>query len=42
MKPNFISPLLLALWPTRHGADVRACMKQDYRLAGERNRFLHT
>ncbi|MGH8028235.1 MAG: hypothetical protein ACREO0_16075 [Pseudoxanthomonas sp.] len=42
MKSNFINALLLALWPTRHGADARACVKQDDRLRGERNRFMHT
>ncbi len=42
MKPNFVNAILFALWPTSHGADARICTKQDDRLAGERNRFLHT
>lgn len=42
MKPNFVNALIFALLPTGRGADVRACTKQDDRLPGERNRFLHT
>lgn len=42
MKPNFVNAILFALWPTRRGADARACTKQDDRLMGERNRYSHT
>ena len=42
MKPNFVNAILLALWPTRHGADARTCTKQDGRLMGERNRYSHS
>ena len=42
MKPNFVNAIFLALLPAGCSADVRACTKQDDRLPGERNRFLHT
>jgi len=42
MKPNFVNAILFALWPARHGAEVRACTRQDDRRPGERNRYPHT
>lgn len=41
MEPNFVNAILFALLPTGRGADARACTKQDDRLPGERNRYMH-
>lgn len=42
MKSNFVNAILLALLPAGRGVDARAYAKQDDRLPGERNRFIHT
>lgn len=42
MKANFINALLLALWPTRHGAGVRVQLGSKDRPAGEPVRYRNT